>query len=447
MKVSGILFQAIGLVIALALAVPGAGRSQDAAGTEVTAAFTSEQLAQMLAPIALYPDALLSQILMASTYPIEVIEADRWLKRNPSLLEAGLDEALRDKDWDPSVKALCHFPSVLALMSERITETTSLGNAFLAQETEVMAMIQKLRAEAYGQGSLTSTPEQKVVVEKETIIIEPANPEVVYVPYYDPLSVYGPWWYPAYPPYHWGPHHVTAGAGIFFWPGPFVSFSVVSWSRFDWHRRHIFIDIHKRPGFFRHNDWRVPSGPWYHAPRHRRGVAYRDKPTARKFGKAAPVHREFRRDIRGFPEHGGRDGRGGGPPPRGIVKGDDRRGSGIVSGRGDRERRGREQDLQRKGIVSVPGDGGKGRGDQGGRGKAGSDLDRQVKPQGDRVGGGLRGGKTRDRSGGQAFGIIGSGKQERESSRRGRLSREGQQRNMPSGGGQEGRHGGRDGRR
>jgi hypothetical protein len=173
--------------------------------SEASENFSREELAQLLAPIALYPDPLLSQILMASTYPIEVIEADRWVSRNPQLQGDALDWALVERDWDPSVKALCHFPSILALMSERIAETTDLGNAFLAQEAEVMAMVQDLRATAYAQGNLTTNAQQTVIVERETIIIEPANPRVIYVPYYDPYYVYGSWWYPAYPPYFWGP--------------------------------------------------------------------------------------------------------------------------------------------------------------------------------------------------------------------------------------------------
>ncbi|MCP4257009.1 MAG: DUF3300 domain-containing protein [Planctomycetes bacterium] len=192
--------------------------------------YSREELSQMLAPIALYPDALLSQVLMASTYPIEVIEADRWVRKDPDLKGEALDTALLDKDWDPSVKAICHFPSILALMSERITETTNLGNAFLAQEAEVMDMVQEMRAKAYEQGNLTTTSKQKVIVEKETIIIEPADPRVIYVPYYDPFYIYGPWWYPAYPPYYWGPPGVRIGIGVSYWPGLYFGFAYGTWS-------------------------------------------------------------------------------------------------------------------------------------------------------------------------------------------------------------------------
>lgn len=284
-------------------------QAQDSGNTEPSEKFSREELAQMLAPIALYPDALLSQVLMASTYPIEVIEADRWIRKNQELKGEALDDALLDKEWDPGVKALCHFQQVLALMSERIAETTNIGNAFLAQEDEVMAMIQELRAAAHAQGNLATTSEQKVIVEKETIIIEPADPTVFYVPYYDPLFVYGPWWYPAYPPYYWGPSRVRIGLGISYWPGFYFGFIFGDWGYIDWHRHYIYINVRKRPRYVRHDRWIPRSGRWNHTPRHRRGVAYRDKSTARRYGQYPRIKREFRYDVRGFPEPRERDRR------------------------------------------------------------------------------------------------------------------------------------------
>lgn len=248
--------------------------------------YSREELAQMLAPVALYPDALLAQVLMASTYPIEVVEADRWIRSNPGLTGEALDRALLDKGWDPSVKAICHFPSVLAMMSDNIAQTTDLGNAFLAQDDEVMDMVQELRAEAYARGNLNSTAEQKVMVRSGgTIVIEPVNPRVVYVPYYDPFYVYGPWWYPAYPPYYWGPVGVSLGFGISFWPGIYFGFSFGSWSYFDWHHHHIYLHHDHRPRFTRHDHWISRSGPWHHAPAHRRGLAYRDHYISGKYGQ------------------------------------------------------------------------------------------------------------------------------------------------------------------
>ncbi|MGV1098925.1 DUF3300 domain-containing protein [Thiovibrio sp. JS02] len=269
--------------------------------------YSREELAQMLAPIALYPDTVLSQILMASTYPIEVVEADRWTRKNPNLKGETLNTVLLDKQWSPSVKALCHFPQILALMSERISETTNIGNAFLAQEAEVMDMVQELRAKAVAQGNLATSSQQKVVVEKETIIIKPADPTVIHVPYYDPFRVYGPWWYPAYPPHYWGPPGVSISVGISYWPGIYFGFVFGNWCYFDWHRHYIYVDVHRRPRFVRHEHWYPTPGRWQHDPRHRRGVAYYDKATARKYGQSFHRAGDYRHDTRGGSEQGDRE--------------------------------------------------------------------------------------------------------------------------------------------
>lgn len=313
MKAATILHQARGLLI-IALFVGFAlplqqARAQDSDILEPADKYSQEELAQMLAPIALYPDALLSQVLMASTYPIELIEADRWVMRNPKLKGDTLDTALLDKDWDPSVKAICHFPSTLALMSEQITETTHLGNAFLDQETEVMDMVQELRARAYAEGNLSSNTEHRVIVEKEIIIIEAADPRVIYVPYYDPFYIYGTWWYPAYRPYYWGPPGVFIGSTISYWPSIHFSFVFGSWSYFDWHHHHIYIDTHTRPVFVRRDRWIAQPGRWHHAPHHRRGVAYHNRATTKKFGQTPYRSKNFRRNGRNIPDYRDRDRR------------------------------------------------------------------------------------------------------------------------------------------
>ena len=273
--------------------------AEDLSAQSATDLYNQQELAQMLAPIALYPDALLSQILMASTYPIEVIEADRWVKRNSHLEADYLDDALYSKEWDPSVKALCHFPSTLARMSEQITETTNLGNAFLAQEDDMMEMVQHLREKAYAEGNLHSTRQQKVIVEGETIVIEPVHPQTIYIPYYDPYYVYGSWWYPAYSPYYWGPSGVRLGFGVSFYPGIYLNFAFGSWSYFDWPHHVIYINTHKRPRFIR-KERVVSRRVWQHIPRHRRGVAYRDKRTAQTYGQAPHRSQESRRESRGY---------------------------------------------------------------------------------------------------------------------------------------------------
>lgn len=250
------------------------------------------ELSRLLAPIALYPDRLLSQVLMAATYPIEVIEAERWIRQHPQLRGTSLDAALQDQPWDPSVKALCHFPDLLGAMSERIAETTELGNAFLTRQEEVMETVQELRTQAYGRGNLASTREQTVRVVERTIVIEPRDPRVIYVPYYDPLTIYGPWWYPAYPPLYWGPPGVSLGLGISFWPGIYFGFSWGNWIAWDWPHRVIYIrGGYARPRYVKHDHWPTVSAPWRHVPDHRRGLPYPDRGTAVRYGQPPPPPR------------------------------------------------------------------------------------------------------------------------------------------------------------
>lgn len=297
--VLGLLF--ISLLLFFNSVFPQQVRAQEPNDQASSENFSREELAQMLAPIALYPDTLLSQVLMAATYPIEVIEADRWVKRNPDLKDERLDDALVDQGWDPSVKALCHFPSVLTLMSDNINETVNIGNAFLAQEDEVMDTIQELRHKAYEKGNLDTNREQKVIVKKETIIIEPADPRVYYVPYYDPLTIYGTWWYPAFPPFYWGPPGISIGIGISYWPAFYFGFAFGTWSYFDWPYHRIHIDVRHRPRYVRHDRWPSKSESWYHRPEHRRGVAYRDRSTAQRYGQQPRRTRDYHPDSRGFP--------------------------------------------------------------------------------------------------------------------------------------------------
>src|ERR1700732_28252 len=165
---------------------------------------TPEQLQQLVAPIALYPDALVGQILAAATYPDQIVEADRWVQQHPELKGQQLGQEVDKQPWDPSVKALTEFPSVLANMDKNLSWTSSLGDAYVNQQQAVMAAVQVMRQRAQQAGNLRSTPQQKVTTQGPTIVIEPANPEVVYVPEYDPWLVYGapigiwPGWY-SYP--------------------------------------------------------------------------------------------------------------------------------------------------------------------------------------------------------------------------------------------------------
>ena len=182
--------------------------AQNYASAQDQRAFTQQELDQMLAPIALYPDPLLSQILMASTYPLEVVEASRWSRAHPNLQGDQAVRAAEREDWDPSVKSLVAFPQIITMMDQKLEWTERLGDAFLAQQPEVMGTVQRLRQKAYAAGNLRSNDQLRVVPQGQIIVVEPANPRVVYVPYYDPMIVYGPWWWPAYRPVYWAP-----------WPG------------------------------------------------------------------------------------------------------------------------------------------------------------------------------------------------------------------------------------
>jgi hypothetical protein len=307
MRTATIIMRGFAWIIIAMLVMPAGIPAQDAGEPEQADRFKKEELAQMLAPIALYPDSLIAQILMASTYPLEVVEAERWLRQNKNLKGDELDNALQEKTWDPSVKSLCHFPDVLIAMSDKLDQTRKLGDAFLSQEDDVMATIQELRRKAQDQGNIKTTKEQQVIVEQGDISIEPANPEVVYVPVYDPLYVYGPWWYPAYPPYYWyyPPGFVITGGFISFGPGIFIGIGLFSWCWFDWHAHHIYIDIHKTRRFHKHHGKRdFDRHVWRHDPRHRRGVAYRDMRTSERFGVKPPRMLPASPETRGYPGSG-----------------------------------------------------------------------------------------------------------------------------------------------
>src|SRR5437016_9066820 len=185
-----------------------------------TQTISKERLEQLVASIALYPDALLAQVLMASTYPLEVVQAQRWVQSNPKVTGKALEDAMQKQPWDASIKSLAPFPTVLAMMSEKLDWTQQLGDAFLAQHQDMMAAIQALRQRAENSGSLQTTKEQKVTKSgsgaQTYIVIEPSDPSVVYVPAYDPATAYGTWPYPSYPPYTYYPPGYVAGSALWF---------------------------------------------------------------------------------------------------------------------------------------------------------------------------------------------------------------------------------------
>ncbi|NJD55640.1 MAG: DUF3300 domain-containing protein [Nitrospirae bacterium] len=245
MKIKAICLQGLVLCLMFMLAVPPGAFSQQT--DQKQKVFKQEELDQIVAPIALYPDSLLTQILMASTYPLEVVEASRWAKKNKELKGDALTKALEAQPWDPSVKSLVNFPQVLDMMNEKLDWTQKMGDAFLAQQKDVMDTIQKLRHKAQESGNLQTTKEQVVKVEKEVIIIESASPQVVYVPAYNPTVVYGAWPYPAYPPYSYYPPGYVAGAAVFgFAAGVAVGSAWgYAWGHSDWHGGDVDVDYNR----------------------------------------------------------------------------------------------------------------------------------------------------------------------------------------------------------
>lgn len=242
-----------------------------------------EQLDALVAPIALYPDALLANVLAASTYPLEVVEADRWLKEHKTLKGDQLKNQVDKQSWDDSIKALTGTASVLAMMSDKLDWTKSLGDAVLAQQPDVMDAIQRLRARAQANNKLVSTKQQKVSVQtqdnRQVIVIEPTDPDMMYVPYYDPGVVYGDWPYADYPPYYFGyPSYIGAaviGAGLAFGAGYALGRWGNYWGgRVNWGGNNFFIN----------RSTAVNNAGWQHNPAHRQGVRYNNVNVQQRFG-------------------------------------------------------------------------------------------------------------------------------------------------------------------
>lgn len=278
---------------------------------EFSEEFSEAELEQMLAPIALYPDSVLTHILIASTYPLEVIAAERWASKNDDLEPGDALEKVENKGWDPSVKALVPFPRLLKRMSENLEWTQKVGDAFLQDEAAVLASIQTLRSRADQAGNLEKMEHMEVVREEEKIIIQPVEREVVYVPYYDTRVVYGNWYWSHYPPvywdWHWRQRHVYHSP--FYWhPRVHVHFSFFR-SAFHWHNHHVIIindrdywprRYHHRRHVLNHRH----AARWAHRPAHRRGVSYRTERIRERYHSNRPsvaqtrVVRRTERDLR-----------------------------------------------------------------------------------------------------------------------------------------------------
>jgi hypothetical protein len=278
------------------MGAPFTGSAQTPQGSQAappqTQTFTADQLTNLVAPIALYPDGLLSQVLVASTYPLEVVEAQQWLEGNPTLSGTQLTDAAAQQPWDPSVQALVPFPDVLKRLNQDIRWTTDVGNAFLAQEADVMAAIQRLRASAQANGRLTSTPQETVSTETQgdqpVIVIQPANPDVVYVPAYDPAYVWGPPVGGSYPSLYYPTYGFGWGPGIDL--GFLGGWDGWGWGP-NWFSGTIFVDndFFHRHGFHGDRDHGINRERWAHNPGHRLGVPYPNQQLSGHFqGAAAP---------------------------------------------------------------------------------------------------------------------------------------------------------------
>ena len=249
------------------------------------------QLQSLVAHIALYPDALLSQMLMAATYPLEVAEADNWLKNNSRLSKNQLDDALKNQTWDNSVKSLVSFPNALNMMGSKLDWTQKLGDAYLAQPKEVMQAVQALRAKAKQAGNLKSSEQITVSADPQSnIIIQPANPQVIYVPTYNPTVVYGAWPYPAYPPY---PVYNPAWGLMSFGVG--LAVGAALWSTPHWGSGSITINNNNFNRFnnnFNNFQNRAPervgsSSAWNFNSAHRGNVPYSNSALANRYGGEA----------------------------------------------------------------------------------------------------------------------------------------------------------------
>ncbi len=267
--------------------------------------FSQAELDQMVAPIALYPDSLLSQILMASTYPANVDEAVSWSKNNSKQQGDEAVKAVQNKSWDPSVMSLVAFPQVLEMMGKEPDWVQNLGDAFLAAPDTVMDTVQNLRRKAKKEGNLKTTEQQKIVIEQaspEIIIIEPAKPSVVYVPVYNPTVVYGVWWWPSYTPYYYYPPRYGFGsavvAGIGFGVGIAITNSL--WGGCNWRRGDVDINVNRYNNINVNNNRINNSNKttnWNHNNNNRR-TPYRDKSSRNKYNNKLGGS-DKRNDFRG----------------------------------------------------------------------------------------------------------------------------------------------------
>ena len=329
---AGALFCALLLPLSIGFAqAPAAPPPLSTAPQQAAPLLSPDQLDNLIAPVALYPDPLLSQVLAASTYPLEVVEAEQWLQQNSNLQSGQRMDAAKQQNWDPSVQALVAFPDALKVLSNDIRWTTDLGDAFLAQQSDVMGAVQAMRARAEANGRLATTPEQVVTTDTQNnqsaIEIQPADPQVIYVPVYNPAYVWGPPVWGAYPDL-WYPDGFGFGLGFGFGPGIYMSSYFPGWGGWGgygwgcgWFGNSLFVNT----GFFNTYGFRGGyrggfagrgfggRGAWAHDPGHRMGVPYPNRAVASRFNSSRYVGS----GANGLRAGGGANGRQFSNPSRG----------------------------------------------------------------------------------------------------------------------------------
>jgi len=307
-RVAFVLAMLPAVMLAQTQPVPAPPPPATAPAAPAAAPASKEQLEQLLAPIALYPDSLLSQVLMAATYPADVADAAKWVKAHPDNKgDAGV-KAVQDQPWDPSVQSLAAFPQVLDMMGAQPDWVQKLGDAFLASSKDVLDAVQRLRQKAQQAGNLKSTEQQKVIVEQEpttqqTVIkVEPAQPETVYVPAYNPSVVYGAWPYPSYPPYYYPPPPyyypgAALASGIAFGIG--VAAVGAIWGGCNWGRGDVNINVNKYNSVNTNRQLNANQTNFQHNSANRRGVPYGDQGSRDKYGSKGVGDASARNDYRG----------------------------------------------------------------------------------------------------------------------------------------------------
>jgi hypothetical protein len=413
-------------------AAPGPAQPRAQESQQNAPKIPDDQLDSLVAPIALYPDPLLAEVLAASTYPLEIIQLQQWLAQHKDLKDQALADAVAKQDWDPTVQGLAGLPDVVKRLADDIAWTTDLGNAFLAQQSDVMEAVQRMRAKAQQKGNLKSNEQMKVetktVESQQVIVIQQANPQVVYVPSYDPVVVYGPPVYPYPPIYYPPPGYYAAGMAISFGIGVAMG---AFWGGGGWCCNSGWggnnnININNNNNFVRNSNRQTGNRPsqqpgrggqggnWQHNPSHRGGAPYANQRTADKFGgttrgSSQAARQQSARQQQARQQGGGRQpggatgGRGGGPSAGTMDRGAGGRGGGPSAGTMDRGagggRGGAGGGGDRVGNRSVSrGDGGGGGGSAlgggGGRGSTGggarASSSRGASSMGGRGGGGGR---------------------------------------------------------